>query len=260
MWTSSTAAPAATEGRRRPEPRGTSASVAAACHLHSAPPADVGDEAGMPGDRPVEELFDLVQIVRGPARPRTVSRVALIVPSPCGGQRSSRRRDGTGVPRIRSVDQAPDPPRPGSANARREVRVRLPTREHAAEKRHDPVEPEREEGLQRPARLRDLEDREPAAGAEDAPKLDGAAREVGDVAMPKPTVAASKLPSAKGSASTSPCTHSIVSDLRRARTSISPEKSSPVTMPPSRSAAIARSPVPQHASRTGRRAGRPPPR
>ena len=67
---------------------------------------------------------------------------------------------------------------------------------------------------------------------------------------PKPTVAASKLASANGSASASPSTHSIVSDLRRARASISAEKSRPVTMPPSRSAAIARSPVPQQASRT----------
>ena len=38
--------------------------------------------------------------------------------------------------------------------------------------------------------------------------------------MPKPTVAASKAASSNGSASTSPCTHSIASDLRRARSSI----------------------------------------
>ncbi len=37
---------------------------------------------------------------------------------------------------------------------------------------------------------------------------------------PKPTVTTSKLPSAKGSASTSPSIHSIELDLRRARASI----------------------------------------
>ena len=41
-----------------------------------------------------------------------------------------------------------------------------------------------------------------------------------------------------------------VSDFLRARSSILGEKSTPVTTPPSRSAASARSPVPQHASRT----------
>ena len=67
---------------------------------------------------------------------------------------------------------------------------------------------------------------------------------------PKPTVAASNSPSRNGSASASPCTQSIVPDLRRARSSMRSEKSSPVTRPPRRSASTARSPVPQHASRT----------
>ena len=67
---------------------------------------------------------------------------------------------------------------------------------------------------------------------------------------PKPTVAASKSPSANGSASASPCTHSIAPDFLRARSSILGEKSSATTRPPRRSASTARSPVPQHASST----------
>ena len=53
-----------------------------------------------------------------------------------------------------------------------------------------------------------------------------------------------------GSASASPCTHSIAPDFRRARSSMRSEKSSPTTAPPRRSASTARSPVPQHASST----------
>jgi len=66
----------------------------------------------------------------------------------------------------------------------------------------------------------------------------------------QPTVAASNCESAKGSASASPCTHSIVPDLRRARSSMRSEKSRPTTRPPRRSASSARSPVPQQASST----------
>ena len=53
------------------------------------------------------------------------------------------------------------------------------------EQRDDPVEPEREERAQHAARPRDLEDREPAAGAEHAPELAQPALEVGDVADPE---------------------------------------------------------------------------
>ena len=75
---------------------------------------------------------------------------------------------------------------------------------------------------------------------------------------PKPTVTASNEPSANGRSSMSPCTHSTDVDLRRARSSMRAEKSRPVTTPPSRSAASARSPVPQHASSTRPRAARRP--
>src|SRR5207248_4320557 len=57
-------------------------------------------------------------------------------------------------------------------------------------------------------------------------------------------------PAAKGSLSVAPATHSTAGDCRRARSSIRSEKSTPVTRPPARAAAIARSPVPQQASRT----------
>ena len=58
-------------------------------------------------------------------------------------------------------------------------------------------------------------------------------------------------PSSNGSASRSPSTHSSVGALRRARASIRSEKSRPVTVSaPARRSAIARSPVPQAASRT----------
>jgi hypothetical protein len=67
---------------------------------------------------------------------------------------------------------------------------------------------------------------------------------------PKPTVAASNEPSSSGSASASPRTHSTSGALRRALSSIRSEKSTPVTRAPMRSAAIARSPVPQHVSST----------
>ena len=70
-------------------------------------------------------------------------------------------------------------------------------------------------------------------------------------APPTPTGALkSNSPSSNGSASASPRTHSIVPDLRRARSSIRDEKSSATTLPPRRSASTARSPVPQQASRT----------
>ena len=68
---------------------------------------------------------------------------------------------------------------------------------------------------------------------------------------PKPTVAASNEASSNGSSSRSPWIHSIAGSLRRARSSIRPEKSSPITVGrPALRAAIARSPVPQPASST----------
>ena len=117
-----------------------------------------------------------------------------------------------------------------ATHARREVRVRAPAGEHLAEQRHDPVEPEREERPQDASGLRDLEDREPPSGPQHAPQLgDAPASRSATFRTPKPTVAASKVSSANGSARRSPSTHSTVGDFRRARSSIAAEKSSPVT-------------------------------
>ncbi len=84
-------------------------------------------------------------------------------------------------PAPRSSRRAPR--RPGSARPRRAGTGRRPRPAASRPSRgDDAVEPEREERPQRPARARDLEDREPAARTQHAPELGQGALEVGDVA------------------------------------------------------------------------------
>ena len=254
MWTSSTAAPAATDGRA---PAGAERNVSIG--RSRLPPAverlgaDLGDEARVPGHRRVEELLDLVQVL-GEARGGADDRRAW---------RSSRRR------RVERDDRAAEEPEPAPSNPvssisaarssapgkRRTLAGRyvyaLPpgsTRPRSGTIRSNQSE---KNGFSGPRGwvISRIASRPP--GRRTRRSSSSAALEVGDVAHAEADRGRveARRPS-KGSASTSPCTHSIVSDLRRARTSISLEKSRPVTMPPSRSAAIARSPVPQQASRT----------
>ena len=73
-----------------------------------------------------------------------------------------------------------------AADARGQVRVRLPAGQDAAENRHDAVEPHAVERRERAARCRDLEDPEPPAGLQHAPQLTDSRLEVRDVADPEP--------------------------------------------------------------------------
>ena len=111
----------------------------------------------------------------------------------------------------------------------RQVRVGGAARQQPAEQRHDPVEPEREERPEDPARPRDLEDREPPAGPQHAAELAQRELEIGDVPDAEADRRRVEDPSSNGSASRSPSTQSSAGALRRARSSIRGEKSSPVT-------------------------------
>ena len=240
--------------RRRPvaaHPRARRGSVSSGRRrLPPAASASAPTAATMPGCASTTAARRVSTSARYPARPsRRSSRRARSPASPFGrgahgvaeatpdeARRSSRRAAGI-APRSnprRSISAASSSA-PGNRRtlAGRYVYA-LPPGSTLAEQRHDAVEPEREERPQEPARLGDLEDREPAAGPQHAAELARAPRSrSATLRTPKPTVAASNAPSSKGSASRSPCTHSTVADLRRARSSIAGEKSRPVTTPPS---------------------------
>ena len=172
------------------------------------------------------------------------------VSPPCAGRRCPPRTAGIPTSNRRTRRAQQDPRAMGSGDARRKVGVGLPARKHLARERNENVKPRLKNGRKSP-RGRVISStailppgRSTRWSSRTPPSRSSRLR------TPNPTVAASKSPSPKGGADASPRTHSIVPDLRRARSSIRSEKSSPTTFPPRRSASIARSPVPQQASRT----------
>ena len=107
-----------------------------------------------------------------------------------------------------------------------------------AQHRHDPVEPEREEGRERRAgRVGDLEDHEPPAGLEHPGQLGDAASRSARLRTPKPTVTASKLASLVGQRRARRPTRTrrgraaLGRLLARQISSIRSEKSQPTTLP-----------------------------
>ena len=119
-----------------------------------------------------------------------------------------------------------------AAHARGKVRVRRPARQDAAEQRHDAIEPEAEERSQDAAGLGDLEAAEPPIGPEDAEELAEAVLELGHVPDPEPDrddVEAPVLEGERGQVAVHP---PDLARLRRARASISSEKSSPARRRP----------------------------
>ncbi len=144
--------------------------------------ADLGDEARVARDGALELRLDLARYSSRPGAARTTSS-AVMGSSPRGARRSHRRGAGSARPRSRRARRAPRDRRGREAtDARREVRVRLAAREHAACERHEHVEPEPEEGPQDAARPRDLEHRELPAGTQHARELAQAALEIGEIA------------------------------------------------------------------------------
>ena len=128
--------------RRRHLPRPTGAAPAGAERKVSIgrsrfPPAvsasapTIGDEPGMAGDRPLEQILDLGEVARPDRERHAPPRASqLIAPSPCAARRSCRRRGGSPLrakPARRSADELLGARE--AANARREVRVGLAARE-----------------------------------------------------------------------------------------------------------------------------------
>ena len=184
MCTSSTATPAATGGSasggaQRNASSGRSRLPPAA----SASLAHLGDAAAVRADRRGEPVLDLRHVLVD------------------AGQRDDRfERGHCSRPRVQRDDAAAEAAvgdvaeavpshqlgqlvRAGeAADARRQVRVGLAARQDLAGERDQDVEPELVEELQRPLRLRDLEDADAAARLQHAPQLGEPALEVGDVA------------------------------------------------------------------------------
>ena len=224
MCTSSTATPAATGGSRpggaeRKTSSGPQALAAGGERLV----ADLGDDARMRADRPLEPLLELLEVGVEPRRLADLGeRAHRAVP---GVQRDDPAREAAGTrtsPKPARAISAASSVRPGEApDAGRQVRVGRATWKQLAEQRHDSGRTRAGRRRERAARTRDLEDPEPAAGTQHAAELaQRRARRSSTLRTPKPTVAASKPPSPNGSASRSPRTHSSSGALRRARSSI----------------------------------------
>ena len=254
MCTSSTATPAVTggdgasgrreEGEHRTQPLATGGERVG---------ADLGDHAGVARHCLCEPLLDRVEVRRRGRACAARARACVMRRSRCGARRSCRRGGGSGRRRTRPRRAALTSA--SASGKRRTLAGRYvyarPAREHLAEHRHDPVEPEREERPQHAARRRDLENRQPPARSQHAAQLGEPARR-DRRRCGRRTRRWRRRTSRRrtGAPACRPAPRSIDADFRRARSSIASEKSSPVTMPPSRSAATARSPVPQQASST----------
>ena len=200
MWTSSTAAPAATTAsplallRRRREK-----------HEHGAQPlaagrerlgADLGDEPRVRGDArprgapraargssrgraPSVWLRSRSQTSRAPCLGTAVAVCRATIPPPSNLQRICR--NPASAHRRGELTRPGEPP-----DARRQVRVRRSSREQLAERRNEPVEPEPEEGSGQTLGLRDLETRQGASRPEHPPELAESPVEVGNVANAEP--------------------------------------------------------------------------
>ena len=252
MCTSSTATPAATGGASSGDDERNASAGAAASRPPRArprrPPRRHPGSARPPGrarPRPPRGTRR-ARVRRG--RPR--GRVTASCPR--AARRCRRRAAGSARPRSPPLEQRGEVVGAGEApHARGEVRVRLPAGQHPAQRTGTSTSNQSRKNGRRIPRGRVISStaslppgRSTRASSRRPPSRSARFR------TPKPTVAASNSPSANGSASASPCTHSIAPDFLRARSSIFGEKSSPSTRPPRRSASTARSPVPQHASST----------
>ena len=185
MCTISTATPAATEGspcggeeaEQRPQP------LAAGGERLS---GDLLREARPCGDRARETRLDLGHVGRDARASRAPARAAAHSPRcPCAARRSS--------PASRRTRTSPKPQSPSSSRERLGVREALhrrgqvgvggAAREHLAEQPGRSRSNQSEKnGRSSAARLRDLEDREPPAGAQHAAQLAQRELQVGDVA------------------------------------------------------------------------------
>ena len=248
MCTISTATPAATDGSpsRREEAEQRPQPLAAGRERLA---GDLLREPRPRGDRPREPRLDLGHVRRRAPASRAPARAVLIERPPCAARRSSRRAGGSARRRSPCVAHAARraPRRSGTASPTPAGTCTptppgstLPssgtTRSNQSEKN----------GRSDAARLRDLEDREPAAGRSTRRSSRNASSRSATLRTPKPTVAASNV-AVRERQREHVALHPLeLRAFRRARSSIAREKSSPVTRdprPPSRSAS-ARSPVP----------------
>ena len=190
MWTSSTAAPAATEARSPGgAARKTSSGRSRLPPAASASRADRGRRDPDALHRRLQPLLELLEVGVQPGR--LADRRERVTPSPprCAARRSRRRtvrhrtssKPGRAQQR-RELVRAGEP-----AHARRQVRVRGAALQHLPEQRDEPVEPEPVERREHAAGLRDLEDRRRRPpGASTRRELGEPALEVGDVADAEP--------------------------------------------------------------------------
>ena len=202
------------ERRRSPRPaaqRKTSSGRSRLPPAASASSPTVGDDARMRRDRALEPLLELVEVRRRARASRGSSRAPAHAPPRVERDDPAGEAAGTRTSPKPVAHQRGELVRAGeAADARRQVRVRRAARQHLAEQRDDPVEPERVERRERPARPRDLEDRRGGrrararAAARAIAALRGRRRS-GRRSRPSPR---RTTPSANGSSSRSPRTHS----------------------------------------------------